>query len=288
MKKPINTQNNLRPGDSGAAGGACSPVTATVSRATLTHHPAHLFHPHGHPAQPHPVAKRYSNTSATPTPIATLQPTVTSTPSIRQITPQNGTPPAYNLEITSSPPAAILIDGQFRGTVPGKFLLNPGGHRIEITKPGYETQVRTVSIPAAGPLVRMQIWLPVELPEYIIMPDESCSFWGFSPDHRWAIISRGSLQTKSELMIRDTQTGSLTVVASARNTSDPWGYFSPDGKYFVLTFLPGPIWLFETGHWDHHRVLIPEEFDPSSESIFSPRQPKNWPWSTCSQAGGSR
>ena len=62
------------------------------------------------------------------------------------------------LEVASNPSeASVSVDGEFRGRTPLSLRLSPGrAHRVTLTKPGYETAARELSV-AADSGRRLQI-----------------------------------------------------------------------------------------------------------------------------------
>jgi formylglycine-generating enzyme required for sulfatase activity len=73
------------------------------------------------------------------------------------------------LEIASSPSeASVSVDGEFRGRTPIALKLSPGrAHRVALSKPGYETIARELSV-AADSGRRLQIDLPAQYGEIAI------------------------------------------------------------------------------------------------------------------------
>ena len=56
-------------------------------------------------------------------------------------------PNTVSVVIDSRPDyAEIVVDGKFIGTTPLNYRLTPGVHRIELTRPGYSTWVRDLTV----------------------------------------------------------------------------------------------------------------------------------------------
>jgi len=74
------------------------------------------------------------------------------------------------LEIASSPSeASVNVDGEFRGRTPLSLRLSPGrAHRVALSKPGYETTTRELSV-AADSGRRLQIDLPPQYGEIAVV-----------------------------------------------------------------------------------------------------------------------
>jgi formylglycine-generating enzyme required for sulfatase activity len=74
------------------------------------------------------------------------------------------------LEIASSPSeASVSVDGEFRGRTPIGLRLSPGrAHRVALSKPGYETITRELSV-AADSGRRLQIDLPPQFGEIAVL-----------------------------------------------------------------------------------------------------------------------
>jgi formylglycine-generating enzyme required for sulfatase activity len=80
------------------------------------------------------------------------------------------------LELASSPSeASVSVDGDFRGRTPLSLRLAPGrAHRVTLTKPGYETATRELSV-AADSGRRLQIDLTPQIGEIVVasVPDNA-------------------------------------------------------------------------------------------------------------------
>ena len=74
------------------------------------------------------------------------------------------------LEIASSPSeASVSVDGEFRGRTPLALRLSPGrAHRVALSKPGYETITRELSV-AADSGRRLQIDMPPQYGEIAVL-----------------------------------------------------------------------------------------------------------------------
>src|SRR5690606_22158584 len=70
------------------------------------------------------------------------------------------------IELASTPSeAAVSVDGEFRGRTPLTLRLRPGRtHRITLTKPGYETVTRELSVEADSGR-RVAVELPAQFGE---------------------------------------------------------------------------------------------------------------------------
>jgi formylglycine-generating enzyme required for sulfatase activity len=70
------------------------------------------------------------------------------------------------VQLVSTPSdAAVSVNGEFRGRTPLQLTLSPGReHRVTLTRPGYDTVTRTLSV-AADSGRRVEIDLPVQLGE---------------------------------------------------------------------------------------------------------------------------
>src|SRR5690606_3526589 len=70
------------------------------------------------------------------------------------------------IELASTPSdAAVSVDGEFRGSTPLTLRLRPGRtHRITLTKPGYETVTRELSVEADSGR-QMTVELPAQYGE---------------------------------------------------------------------------------------------------------------------------
>jgi len=80
------------------------------------------------------------------------------------------TPADGRLEIASNPSeASVNVDGEFRGRTPIALRLSPGrAHRVALSKPGYETTTRELSV-AADSGRRLQIDLPPQVGEIAVV-----------------------------------------------------------------------------------------------------------------------
>ena len=82
------------------------------------------------------------------------------------------------LEIASEPSeASVSVDGEFRGRTPLSLRLSPGRtHRVALTKPGYETATRELSVGADSGR-RLQIDLTPQYGEIEIASTPSADVW---------------------------------------------------------------------------------------------------------------
>jgi formylglycine-generating enzyme required for sulfatase activity len=85
------------------------------------------------------------------------------------------------LELASTPSeASVSVDGEFRGRTPLSLRLSPGrAHRVTLTKPGYETAARELSV-AADSGRRLQVELAPQLGqiEVVSIPPDAEVFVG--------------------------------------------------------------------------------------------------------------
>jgi formylglycine-generating enzyme required for sulfatase activity len=82
------------------------------------------------------------------------------------------------LELASTPSeASVSVDGEFRGRTPLSLRLTPGrAHRVTLTKPGYETTTRELSVGADSGR-RLQIELVPQLGEIDVASTPPAEVW---------------------------------------------------------------------------------------------------------------
>lgn len=102
-----------------------------------------------------PATASVVDSAAKPKSGARLQPAVATTPGVVS---QAATPVGARLSITSVPEGAdIEIDGAFMGNAPSSLQLQPGDHKVVVSKNGYKPWERTLKVSGGDVSIRAEL-----------------------------------------------------------------------------------------------------------------------------------